>query len=164
MTNRIDYNPQKLNDEIFVNFNNVDNFAPSTKSRYYAASYLYYIETKKIYFYSNIHLSGFLSVDVKSNALSKSNKNKMKKFVKIVLKNIKKIDLTLMANFDNWTINRIYKSDLAILRLSCAEVLFTNTSNKIIISEAIKLAGILGDHKSKQFINAVLDKISNTLQ
>lgn len=73
---------------------------------------------------------------------------------------IKEIDDKISTNIDNWTIERIAKADLAILRNAVAEILFTDLPKSIAINEAVELAKKYGDEKSYAFINSVLSKIN----
>ena len=60
----------------------------------------------------------------------------------------------------NWTLERINKVTLAILRTSIYEMKFQNGSEpKIVIDEAVNIAREYGLEDSYKFINAVLDKI-----
>ena len=60
----------------------------------------------------------------------------------------------------NWTLERINKVSLAILRTSIFEMKFQNGSQpKIVIDEAVNIAREYGLEDSYKFINAVLDKI-----
>ncbi len=60
----------------------------------------------------------------------------------------------------NWTLERINKVSLAILRTSIFEMKFQKGSEpKIVIDEAVKIAHEYGLEDSYKFINAVLDKI-----
>ena len=61
---------------------------------------------------------------------------------------------------ENWTLERINKVSLAILRTSIFEMKFQNGSQpKIVIDEAVNIAREYGLEDSYKFINAVLDKI-----
>ncbi|MBO7582926.1 MAG: transcription antitermination factor NusB [Treponema sp.] len=65
---------------------------------------------------------------------------------------------------DNWTLERINKVSLAILRTSIFEMKFQNGSQpKIVIDEAVNIAREYGLEDSYKFINAVLDKIGKEL-
>ena len=60
----------------------------------------------------------------------------------------------------NWTLERINKVTLAILRTSIYEMKFqTGSEPKIVIDEAVNIAREYGLEDSYKFINAVLDKI-----
>lgn len=60
----------------------------------------------------------------------------------------------------NWSLERLNKVALAILRISIYEMRYQPESNpKIIIDEAINIAKDFGAEDSYKFINAILDKI-----
>ena len=59
----------------------------------------------------------------------------------------------------DWTIDRLGKTDQAILRMGIYELLYTDTPDIVCINEAIELAKEYSDEKVKNMINAVLDNI-----
>ena len=61
---------------------------------------------------------------------------------------------------DTWSLDRLNKVALAILRISTYEIKYQkNVAAKIIIDEAVNIAKDYGTDDSYKFINAVLDKI-----
>ena len=81
-----------------------------------------------------------------------------------VINNMEKIDEIILSNLKNWSISRIAKIDLAILRLAICELKFAeslNTPFKVVINEAIELAKNYGNNDSKSFINGLLAKVIN---
>ena len=70
-------------------------------------------------------------------------------------------DLDSIANkyLNNWTIDRLGNTDIAILRMGIYELLYTKTPNIVAINEAIELAKTYSDESVTKMINAVLDKI-----
>ena len=74
------------------------------------------------------------------------------------------IDSLISENLDNWTLDRIAKTDLAILRTAVAEMLYVDSVPVgVSINEAVNLAKKYGDDRSYAFINSVLGKISRGL-
>jgi len=71
---------------------------------------------------------------------------------------IKTISENLAAK---WTIERISKVDLVILKLAIYEIQNTEIPYKVAINEAVELAKTYGDDNSKVFINGVLASIVN---
>lgn len=59
----------------------------------------------------------------------------------------------------NWSIDRLGKTDQAILRMAIYEMIYTDTPDIICINEAIELAKLYSDDAVKDVINAVLDSI-----
>lgn len=76
-----------------------------------------------------------------------------------VLENQEKIDETISKYLENWDLDRLGKTDRAILRLSTYEMMYYDTPKVVVINEAIELAKKYSDDKVVKLINAVLDKI-----
>ena len=75
------------------------------------------------------------------------------------------IDRLISENLDNWTLERIAKTDLAILRTAVAEMLYVESVPiSVSINEAVDLAKKYGDERSYAFINSVLGKISRSIK
>ena len=70
-------------------------------------------------------------------------------------------DIDALANkyLNNWTIDRLGNTDIAILRMGIYELLYTDTPDIVCINEAIVLAKDYSDDEVAKMINAVLDKI-----
>ncbi|CEP81692.1 transcription antitermination factor NusB [Paraclostridium sordellii] len=74
------------------------------------------------------------------------------------------IDELISKYAKNWTINRMAKVDLAILRLAVCEILYIpNIPTKVSINEAIELAKLYCDDKSPKFINGILGSVVNEI-
>ncbi len=58
-----------------------------------------------------------------------------------------------------WSIDRIAKIDLAILKLAIYEMVYSKTPYKVVINEAVELAKKYGDDNAKAFINGILASI-----
>lgn len=77
-----------------------------------------------------------------------------------ILKNLKRIDKEIYKYADKFPLDRIAKTDLAILRLSVYELIIEKKlPEKVIINEAVELAKDLSGDKSFGFVNAILGKI-----
>lgn len=76
-----------------------------------------------------------------------------------VIKNIESIDKIITKYLDNWDLDRLGKTDKAILRLGTYEILYYDTPKVVVINEAVELAKKYSDDKIVKLINAVLDKI-----
>lgn len=76
------------------------------------------------------------------------------------IENITEIDEAIKAHLKNWTIDRINKVTLSILRMSVYAILFSKDAEpSVIIDEAVDIAKGYGVDDSYKFINAVLDNI-----
>lgn len=78
-----------------------------------------------------------------------------------VLENEEYLDKTINKYIENWTINRLGKTDQAILRLSAYELLFYDTPHIVAINEGIELSKKYSDEKIVKMTNAILDNIMN---
>ena len=76
-----------------------------------------------------------------------------------VIKNIENIDKIITKYLDNWDLDRLGKTDKAILRLGTYEMLYYDTPKVVVINEAVELSKKYSDDKIVKLINAVLDKI-----
>lgn len=76
-----------------------------------------------------------------------------------VFENVKEIDNKIKKYLDGWDLDRLGKTDKAILRLGAYEIIYFDTPNIVAINEAISLAKKYSDDKVVKLINAVLDKI-----
>lgn len=72
-----------------------------------------------------------------------------------------KDELDKLANkyMNNWTIDRLGNTDIAILRMGIYELIYTDTPDIVAINEAIELAKNYSDDDVVKMINAVLDKV-----
>lgn len=87
-----------------------------------------------------------------------------REYVKIVASGIKENDSEISEMISKnlktgWTINRISKIDLALLKLAIYEMNYMGTPYKIIINEAVNMAKKYGEDNSQSFVNGVLAKI-----
>lgn len=69
------------------------------------------------------------------------------------------IDKIANKHLKDWTIDRLGKTDQAILRMGIYELVYTDTPEIVSINEAVELANSYSDEKVKSMINAVLDSI-----
>lgn len=76
-----------------------------------------------------------------------------------VFDNIETIDKVISKYLDNWDLDRLGKTDKAILRLGTYEMLYYDTPKVVVINEAVELSKKYSDDKIVKLINAVLDKI-----
>lgn len=93
-----------------------------------------------------------------------NNSDEEKEYIQGVLRgvsdNLDKIDSIILSNLKNWSISRIAKIDLSILRLAIYEIKYMDEiPPKVSINEAVELAKTYGNNDSKAFINGVLAKV-----
>nr|WP_302703103.1 transcription antitermination factor NusB [uncultured Clostridium sp.] len=83
----------------------------------------------------------------------------IKKVMKSVTDYKEEIDEIIKNSLINWTIERVSKVNLIIVRLAIAEMLYIDDVPEVVaINEAIELTKKYSDDKSVSFVNGALDK------
>ena len=84
----------------------------------------------------------------------------MAQMCKLLSEKSDEIDAMINKYAKNWSVNRMAKVDLAILRLAICEILFVEEiPNKVSINEAIEMAKLYCDDKTPKFINGILGSV-----
>ena len=82
------------------------------------------------------------------------------KILKSFAENYTEINEIISSNLKGYTIERLYKIDLAIITLAVIELKFLKENPKeVVINEAVELAKKYSTDKSPRFINGVLADI-----
>lgn len=75
------------------------------------------------------------------------------------------IDKVIAGTSNNWSVERMAKVDLAILRLAVYELLYTpETPVRVVINEAIEIGKRFGTGESSSFLNGILDRIAHQVR
>lgn len=78
--------------------------------------------------------------------------------------NLSEIDNRISSHLQGWTIDRLPKTSLAILRLSAAQLLYMkDIPVPVVISEAVELAKRFGSSNDYVFINGALSSFEKAL-
>lgn len=80
-----------------------------------------------------------------------------------VLANEESLKKTIEANLDSYTLDRIYRPDLAVLLLATYELGEKTAPVPVIINEAVELSKKYGTDKSGAFVNGVLAKVAKVI-
>jgi N utilization substance protein B len=81
-----------------------------------------------------------------------------------ILENSSAIDALISAKSPNWSLSRMAKIDLAIIRLAAYELLYrVEIPKNVTINEAIEIAKKFGSEESPAFVNGILDEIARGL-
>lgn len=81
------------------------------------------------------------------------------KFLKIQEK-LPELDSVIEKNTDGWTVARIGKVELTVLRLAAYEILFdSDIPAGVAVDEAVEIAKTYGQETSGGFVNAILSKV-----
>ena len=81
-----------------------------------------------------------------------------------VVENREALDKIIKEQSTNWSISRMTRVDLNILRIATFELLFRSDIPKnVTMNEAIEVAKKFGSEESPAFINGILDEIAATI-
>lgn len=93
-------------------------------------------------------------------SLEKEEKAYLDKVSNGIKEKEQQIDEMILSKLKNWTIERIFKIDLAILRLAIYEIMYyEDMPPKVAVNEAVELAKKYGNDVSSNFVNGVLREI-----
>ena len=99
---------------------------------------------------------------LEDNNLKERDKKEIEEDISNINLNLQEIQNKISANLkDNWTIDRISKIDLSILKLAIYEIQYKDIPFKVVINEAVELAKKYGEDSSKNFVNGILASIVN---
>lgn len=99
--------------------------------------------------------------DEENLEITEEEKNAIEKSVNDCVAHMEEIDEVISSNSKGWTIERIGKAELAILRLAVYEIKLDATVDRALaINEAINLAKRYADEKSYSFVNGILTKVN----
>jgi len=77
-----------------------------------------------------------------------------------IFEKIESIDQEITEKAEGWSISRMSKVDLSIIRLALFEIHYDDqTPEKVAINEAVELAKSYGGEESPKFINGVLARM-----
>lgn len=92
--------------------------------------------------------------------LEEPDKEYMLAVVKGVMEKQEELDGLISRHAKGWTVLRMPKVDLAIMRLSCYEMKYrTDIPVNVSINEAVEMAKKYSGDQSKTFVNGVLGKV-----
>ena len=99
--------------------------------------------------------------DLEGKDATKKAKGELKERFESVLSHLEEIDQKISEKAEGWSLQRLSKSDLAVLRLATYEILFDEeVPDGVAINEAVELAKSYGGDKSYRFVNGVLASIA----
>lgn len=99
-------------------------------------------------------------LDSVDTPLTVADRQEISKRVEDILPKFSEIDDIISSKAVKWSIERMSRVDLTILRLGVYELLFDNQIPKgVAINEAVELAKIYGGDNSSSFVNGVLARI-----
>ena len=87
----------------------------------------------------------------------------MNGLVEGVKANAADIDAKLAGFVRGWSLERVTRVDLAILRIAAYELMQGKTNERIVINEAVELANQYSTDKAGAFVNGVLGSLARSL-
>ncbi len=91
---------------------------------------------------------------------SEENLEYIQKKTTAILNHREEIDSKIESCCEGWSINRIGKAEIAIMRIAVYEMLFEEeVPERVSINEALELSKRYCDDEARGFINAVLGKV-----
>ena len=104
------------------------------------------------------------NLENETDDITKEDKEYIKEIVTGIKENKDKLDDEIKKYLKEWTMDRISKTDLAILRLAVYEIMYReDIPYKVSVNEAVELAKSFSDDSSPSFINGVLAGVINSL-
>ena len=83
-----------------------------------------------------------------------------------IIDHLQEIDAKIESYLNDWTIDRIARIDLNILRVAFYEIFYGDSKEvpaKVAVDQAIELSKFFSDEKSRQFISGVLAAVLSDL-
>ncbi|GIN55742.1 transcription antitermination factor NusB [Lederbergia ruris] len=107
-----------------------------------------------------MNISGIEAEEAIENVLGEERKDSfLQQLVEGTIQHLPEIDAEIQKHLENWTLDRLAKVDITILRIGMYELLFNDeVPENVAINEAIEIAKIFGDDHSGKFINGILSK------
>lgn len=80
----------------------------------------------------------------------------------LIVDHLDEIDSTINTHSEKWTVKRMPKADLAVVRVAVGEALYNDEiPTAVAINEAVNLAKKYGSDGTPKFVNGLLGKIVN---
>ncbi len=77
-----------------------------------------------------------------------------------IISNSEEIDELIKSNLkDNWSLNRISKINISLIKLAIYEMLYKSLPYKVAINEVVELAKKYADESAPVFINGILASV-----
>lgn len=80
-----------------------------------------------------------------------------------VITHIEEIDKLIDGSAEKWSVDRIAKIELAVLRLATYEMKYKEVPVQVVINEAVEIAKKYGEDQSSKFVHGVLGQIAKNL-
>lgn len=96
------------------------------------------------------------------------NEKEIPQYLEVVVTGVKEhqdeLDKIIEKHLKRWTVSRIAKTDLVILRLALFEMIYiSDIPAKVSLNEALEVAKTFSDDESRRFVNGVLSSAMNDM-
>lgn len=96
---------------------------------------------------------------------SDKNINYIRDKVKDILIKLEDVDSKISECCEGWSIDRIGKAEIAIMRIATYEIMFEeDMPSSVAVNEAVELTKMYCDEDAKGFVNAVLGKVVKNVE
>lgn len=114
--------------------------------------------------HSNFNSNDF-NLYLADNVLDDKELEFAKKVVSLFAENKETVDESVKTYLKGWTLERISKVDLSIIRVAVTEILYLEELTPAIsINEAVNLAKKYSDEESAAFVNGILGELARHLE
>ena len=107
-------------------------------------------------------MTGSYNQDTKADLLNGADADS-RNFVDSVVSGItvhkKDIEDIIAKYAKGYELDRIYKTDLAILYLACYELIYNETPKAVVVNEAVEIIKLYSDSQSYSFVNGILASV-----
>lgn len=101
-----------------------------------------------------------VDIFIQDSELSEKDADTIKKTVLKIIEFDSEIKQQVSKNLKSeWTLERISKIDMSILKIAIYEILYLQVPYKVAINEAVELAKKYGEDSSASFINGILASV-----
>lgn len=101
-----------------------------------------------------------INIFIEENNLGEEEAEYIKNIFYGIKENKEEIEKLISSNLkEKWSMDRISKIDVSILKLAIFELVYSKLPYKVAINEAVELAKKYGEDSSKSFVNGVLASI-----
>lgn len=115
-------------------------------------------------YYSGEELPEQLELFLEEIPAAENEKEELRERFRAVIAHGEDLDALIEAKSNGWTIQRLAKSDLTVLRLAIYEMRYDDDIPVgVAISEAVELAKNYGGEKSAGFVNGILSTVAKEL-
>lgn len=134
-------------------------------AREYVAQFLYTLDFNKDEDVEELLLNFFesrqnIETDDETQKLKDNDKQFIIELIQGTLSKLTDIDAVISANSLDWTLDRIARVDLSILRMAVYEIMYRDDiPDSVTANEAIELAKRLSTEESGSFINGIVGKV-----